>query len=434
MAYGLDDLWRVWNDLERKADELKWGGHQPGFGTQYNSMGRPANASPHFNMAWADEQMGRVGRLRKALNDSGPMTRGMLASRLSGIDLSTIWHILVSACQDIALYYCGSVATGAFIGGLSGAFFGGVGAVPGAAAGAAAGGYVGGWVLAMLGLKSLVGDLAQSIPEALHDYERGFVEAWGPTRHDHHHGFSASSRGDPSAAAFYFANGHVTMILAILAVLAAYLTRGKGDEAVLLKDISQSPRLGPGVARWVEENKDKLRQHPLLQSRGRGASPREEPPPPKRGREPTKEQPRDTVGDSVRNSKIAQDPRTNYGTNKTGTVWDAIQPVGPMHPGSVIPQKFEFTLERGGKIWVDGNATKHIAEYAAAKAVNSTPEAVRLASQVQLESLGSAVNTAVKNGVTYRKVMNVNNWELIFAPPKSAEQLPALYHALYKGE
>jgi len=78
-----------------------------------------------------------------------------------------------------------------------------------------------------------------------------------------------------------------------------------------------------------------------------------------------------------------------------------------MHPGSVIPQQFELALENGGKIWVDGNATKHVAEYAAAKAINSTPEAVRLASQVQLESLGSAVNTAVQNGVTYRQVINV---------------------------
>ncbi|AXA90566.1 RHS repeat-associated core domain-containing protein [Massilia sp. YMA4] len=118
----------------------------------------------------------------------------------------------------------------------------------------------------------------------------------------------------------------------------------------------------------------------------------------------------------------------------TGTVWDAIQPAGPMHPGSVIPQKFELTLEGGGKVWVDGNATKHIAEYAAAKAVNATPEAVRLASQVQLESLGSAVNAAVQNGITYRQMMNVNNWELIFAPPKSAEQFPALYHAIYKAK
>ncbi|NVE01681.1 hemagglutinin [Massilia sp. BJB1822] len=105
-----------------------------------------------------------------------------------------------------------------------------------------------------------------------------------------------------------------------------------------------------------------------------------------------------------------------------------------MHPGSLIPKKFELVLENGGKVWADGHATKHLAEYAAGKAVDYTPEAVRLASQVQLKSLGDAVNMAVKNGLVYRNAIYVNNWELVFAPPKSAEQLPALYHALYKGK
>ena len=103
-----------------------------------------------------------------------------------------------------------------------------------------------------------------------------------------------------------------------------------------------------------------------------------------------------------------------------------------MHPGSVIPKQFELALERGGKIWVDRNATKHVAEYAAAKTINSTPAAVRLASQVQIESLRTAVNTAVQNGLLYRQVIKVNNWELVFAPAKSADQFRALYHALYK--
>lgn len=104
-----------------------------------------------------------------------------------------------------------------------------------------------------------------------------------------------------------------------------------------------------------------------------------------------------------------------------------------MHPGTVIPQSFELTLETGEKVWVDGNATKHLAEFAGSKASDYTPEAVRLASQLQLESLNAAVNTAARNGITYREVMNVNGWELIFAPPKSENQFPALYHALYKG-
>ena len=237
----------------------------------------------------------------------------MIGRRLSGIDLSTIWHILVSACQDIALYYGGSVAAGAFVGGVGGAFPGGVGAIPGAAVGAAAGGYVGGWVLAMLGLQSLVEGLAQAIPDALRYYERGFLEAWGPTRGDDPHGLGMGPRGDPSGAAFDLANGHVIMISAILTALVAYLTKGKGDKAALLAEISRSPRLGPRVAKWVEENVDKLRRHPALQSRGRGGMPREEPPQPKRGRESTKEPDLGTAGDSARNSKIPQDAGADYG-------------------------------------------------------------------------------------------------------------------------
>jgi hypothetical protein len=117
---------------------------------------------------------------------------------------------------------------------------------------------------------------------------------------------------------------------------------------------------------------------------------------------------------------------------KTGTIWDVVKASGPNHPGSVIPRSFELGLENGQKIWIDGNATKHIAEYAAVKAENFSPEMVRLVSQEQIRSLSSAVTTAVDTGIQYRKMMHVDGWELIFAPPKSANQLPALYHALYK--
>jgi hypothetical protein len=276
---GSSTTWRVWSDLKRKEDELKWGGPQPGLGTQYDSMGRVADAAAHLGIAWGREQMTRVNRVRKALDDSGPIARRMIVERLSGIDLSSIWGILVSTCQDIALYYGGSVLIGGAIGGFGGAFVGGVGALPGAAAGAAAGSYVGGGVLAMLGLKSLVEGLAQAIPEALRCYEDGFLKAWGPLRQDGRFGLDMAGRGDPSFAAFDLANGHVIMISAILAAMTAYLTRGKGDKAVLLNEIRRSPRLGPRVASWIEENEARLRRHPALQSRRTGALPRDEAPP-----------------------------------------------------------------------------------------------------------------------------------------------------------
>ncbi|UOD28073.1 hypothetical protein INH39_21710 [Massilia violaceinigra] len=272
MGNDIDDMWRVWSMLQHKEDALKWGGRQGNAGPQYDSIGRLLSSSDHGHMGWSYERMGRVGRVRKALHDSGPLAFQMIAQRLTGIDLSAIWPILVSACQDIALYYGGTVVAGGLIGGVGGALLGGVGALPGAAAGAAAGSYAGGWVLAMLGLKSLVEGLAQAVPEALRYYESGFLEAWGPLRQDRQHGFVSRATGDPAFAALDFANGHVIMVLAILTALLAYFTRGKGGKAALLSDIRRSPRLGPRVAKWIEENERRLAQHPALQSRGRGGA------------------------------------------------------------------------------------------------------------------------------------------------------------------
>jgi hypothetical protein len=283
----------MWSDLRRREDELKWSGNLAGFREPYGSMGRITDASAPFDAAWAREQIGRVDRVRQALRESGPQAQRIIARQLSGIDLSSVWPTLISACQDIALLYGGSVVAGAVIGGAGGAFVGGVGAVPGAAAGAAAGSYLGGWVLGLLGLKSLVDGVTEAVPQALKFYERGFSEAWGPTRHEHVHPAICTTGCNPSFAATDLANGHVILVSAILTALVAYLTRGKGDKGALLKEVGHSPRLGPKVAQWIDQNEDRLRRHPALQSRAGGASgsrasPREQPPQLKRRREPAR--------------------------------------------------------------------------------------------------------------------------------------------------
>ena len=117
-------------------------------------------------------------------------------------------------------------------------------------------------------------------------------------------------------------------------------------------------------------------------------------------------------------------------SQKTGAIFDAIIPTQPGYPGSVIPKSFEMTLPNGKRAWVAGNATEHIVEFAQMKAVNYTPEAVRLASQEQLSSLQAAVNTATKNGIPYNQMISVDGWDLKFAPPRQLGQLPSLIHAL----
>jgi hypothetical protein len=69
--------------------------------------------------------------VREALHNSGPLAQRMIVERLGGIDLSMIASILVSTCQDLALIYGGSAVLGGFIGGIGGAFFGGVGDLSG---------------------------------------------------------------------------------------------------------------------------------------------------------------------------------------------------------------------------------------------------------------------------------------------------------------
>ncbi|MEI7344181.1 hypothetical protein [Dickeya chrysanthemi] len=59
-------------------------------------------------------------------------------------------------------------------------------------------------------------------------------------------------------------------------------------------------------------------------------------------------------------------------TATTGTVFDSIKGTQPVYPGSVIPKSFEMSLPNGQKVWVHGNATEHMVEYAASKAVTHT--------------------------------------------------------------
>lgn len=105
---------------------------------------------------------------------------------------------------------------------------------------------------------------------------------------------------------------------------------------------------------------------------------------------------------------------------KTGTVFDSIKGTQPVYPGSVIPKSFEMSLPNGQKVWVHGNATEHMAEYAASKAVTQTAEAVRLASQEELRSFQAAVNTATKNKMPYGERITVDGWQLEIKPPRAA--------------
>ena len=122
--------------------------------------------------------------------------------------------------------------------------------------------------------------------------------------------------------------------------------------------------------------------------------------------------------------------QSSLAAETTGTVWDSIIATQPLYEGTTLPRSFEMATENGN-IWVHGNATEHMAEYATSmlnRGVN--PSLVNMGTQSQLTSLQAAVNAATANGVQYGKLLNVGGWELKFGAPLKPGQLPALIHAL----
>jgi len=114
----------------------------------------------------------------------------------------------------------------------------------------------------------------------------------------------------------------------------------------------------------------------------------------------------------------------------TETVWDSIKATQPVWPGTTIPRSFELATGNGS-VWVHGNATEHLAEYATSMANRGvSSDMVRIATQQQLRSLQAAVTRASVDGPSYGKLMVQGGWELKFAAPRSGGQLPALIHAL----
>ncbi|WTO35029.1 DUF6531 domain-containing protein [Streptomyces achromogenes] len=114
------------------------------------------------------------------------------------------------------------------------------------------------------------------------------------------------------------------------------------------------------------------------------------------------------------------------------TIWEDIKPTQPNYPGTEIPKSFEMQAGEQ-RVWVHGNATKHLNEYAQGRIADlATRDKISLINQVQLKSLQEAVTAATKDGVPLGKMMEVGDWELKFNK-RPEDPLPALVHALYKG-
>lgn len=277
----------------------------------------------------------RVERLRSALVDSRSIAWDALAVKLEGIHLSVIWRILYLALHDIALYYGGTVMLGTAIGAGAGAFAGGVGAIPGASIGMAAGMQLGGWIMEFLGLKILAEGLSDALPQALVCYRDGFRAAWGTPAAAGVDGPSAlNSASSEKLAAHRFADGHVLLVVGLLMALVFYLTKGGAAEALLMKAVRGSRRLGPQVAEWLEKNKEALKNHPALQRKARRAPEQEE---------PAVDQARNP-GNAVRAGKESSGAKPAAGAKGKVTVFSGHGAYYPQNRTVIVPEGTQITF------------------------------------------------------------------------------------------
>ncbi|CAN7598072.1 RHS repeat domain-containing protein [Acidovorax sp. Leaf78] len=118
------------------------------------------------------------------------------------------------------------------------------------------------------------------------------------------------------------------------------------------------------------------------------------------------------------------------GVRGAATVWDSMKATQVVWSGTSIPRSFELAAGNSW-VWVHGNATEHLAEYAISMANRGVGvDLVKIGIQQQLKSLQSAVEAATAGGMTFDRLLTVGGWELKFAAPRAEGQLPALIHAL----
>ncbi|MEU9688146.1 polymorphic toxin-type HINT domain-containing protein [Amycolatopsis japonica] len=107
-------------------------------------------------------------------------------------------------------------------------------------------------------------------------------------------------------------------------------------------------------------------------------------------------------------------------------VWEAIHATDPVYAGTLVPKSFKLSLEGAQQVWIHPNASEHIVERVLS--LNIRPDMRELVAQLQLSNLRNAVRRVFGNGLEYEKKYVIDDWELVFAAPRNAGDLPVLKH------
>lgn len=106
----------------------------------------------------------RVNSVRSAFIEAEWEAARFLRQRFADIDIASVLNELIEVVAQMAMIVAGSVLIGGAIGAGTGAFLGGVGAIPMGAAGAAMGLQVSTGILGILGLTSIAEFFTEGLP------------------------------------------------------------------------------------------------------------------------------------------------------------------------------------------------------------------------------------------------------------------------------
>lgn len=267
-------LWHrvpTWHEIENRITREM--GYQGG-----------ARYRTHFNEPAPSVSLNirRVNCVRSAFIEAEWEAARLLRHRFADIDIASVLNELIEVVAQMAMIVAGSVLIGGAIGAGTGAFLGGVGAIPMGAAGAAMGLQVSTWILGILGLTSIAEFFTDGLPRIGDYYWRGIHIAWNGPRSEG--GLDPFRPDDSSArysAAQEIARGHVEVVVLLLGAIVAYLTRGRGNAGVLAQEMRASPK-GARLGEWMLKHEDALKKRPDLQTSAprRGALSHQDPAPP----------------------------------------------------------------------------------------------------------------------------------------------------------
>ena len=162
------------------------------------------------------------------------------------------------------------------------------------------------------------------------------------------------------------------------------------------------------------------------------------------------------ISDVVAEPSTAKAANTS-GANNTGTIWGSVQRVGAYgdYPGTILPKGYVATIE-GKQLFVTPNATEHLFEDLTGRIpsrnvdvgglvepwqkpimgeyFNQLPDPLR--TQSAMRSMHEGVADIIRNNEVEfgKRFVSQDGWEVIFAPPRTAGELPAIKHARKLGE